>query len=508
MDQKSLSMGVIRFLLPRQELENWPDVDRAFLGDAEGRVEVAQISRVGNELVCERSSSSSTRLFIASPIPGLGRPILNTTNLCERDESYHLVVELARGRLAQIRNLTEHWKQSGVAISQSLLQELDRAHENLRHATCLASNPEKLDECGAAALRAALFVSERLMATFIRQKLADRRERTAHLPNMLSCPLKGLRPGAGWERSYLAAMTAAKISVEWALVESQQGEYDWTLADNQIDFAEENRVMAIGGPLLDFRPGGFPAWLGDWCEDYWSFQSFVSDFVETAIKRYAGRIRLWEIAAGPNMTFDNQLDEEFRLALTAKALEVAREADEQIELSLRVVQPWGEYQRFGRDRLSPRQFAEALIRSGAGLSSVNLEIAVGFHPNGSDYRDRFELGRLLESWATLGVPLTISLAFPSQSDSESLADSWIEITEPQWKTPWSEAAQAEWMADVLPLLMANRSVFGIEWIHFGDGVSHRFPHAGLTRADGSGKMILERLTRFRQSYWERSTSDG
>ena len=56
----------------------------------------------------------------------------------------------------------------------------------------------------------------------------------------------------------------------------------------------------VGGPLIDLAPNGLPAWLWQWENDVLNLQSFVCDFVETAISRYYGRIRNWDIAARAN----------------------------------------------------------------------------------------------------------------------------------------------------------------------------------------------------------------
>ena len=316
-----------------------------------------------------------------------------------------------------------------------------------------------------------------------------------------------MRPAGVWERPFVSAFTAAMAAVEWRLVELKQGEYEWTLQDEQIAFAERNRLVAVAGPLLDLGPGGFPEWLWNWAHDFYALQSFVADFVETAVARYAGRVRLWELTSRANTGGGLGLDEEHRLALAARAVEVARQADDELQISMRIERPWGDYQSEGRHRLSPIQFADALIRSGVGLTGLTLEIANGYRPGGAHLRDSFELSRLIDLWSSLGLPLTIRLAFPSQSRPDPNAEN-LTVDEPQWNAPWGEPAQAQWLSEVLPLLMAKHSIIGIEWAHFTDAVPHRFPHAGLTRSDGSAKPALERLTRFRQSYWRRERDAG
>jgi hypothetical protein len=226
-------------------------------------------------------------------------------------------------------------------------------------------------------------------------------------------------------------------------------------------------------------------------------QSFISDFVETAIRRYLGRIRHWEVSARGNTGGALALSEEHRLTLVAKTLEVARHADPEIQLMIRVDQPWGDYQARGQHRLSPLQFVDALVRSGLGLSAVNLEISVGYRPRGTAFRDLMEFSRLIDLWSLIGIPLYVTLAFPTDADHDPLARTDLEVDADQWIGPWGEQTQAEWIGDFIPLLMAKQSVVGVFWNHFSDSERHYFPHAGLLDANDRPKPGMFRLMKCR-----------
>ena len=78
----------------------------------------------------------------------------------------------------------------------------------------------------------------------------------------------------------------------------------------------------------------------------------------------------------------------------ARALDVVRQVDDEIQVLVQIDQPWGEYQSRGLHRLSPFQFVDALLRSGIGLSAVNLEVAVRAHgPRGSGYLGIYSIYR-------------------------------------------------------------------------------------------------------------------
>ena len=77
----------------------------------------------------------------------------------------------------------------------------------------------------------------------------------------------------------------------------------------------------------------------------------------------------------------------------------------------------------------------------------------------------------------------------------------LEVDPRFWKKPIDETAQAEWIDDHLPLLLAKPSVVAVFWNHLSDAQPHRFPHAGLIRRDGTAKSGFAHLTRQRTLHW-------
>src|SRR5262249_32174129 len=110
-------MGVMRFLVqPAEILSDWPEVHRAYLSGVDQSVWPTRIEIEGNQILCRRQASDSGKLHVAWPVPGFGRPILTTSSLPERDEPYLLALELARGKIVQVRNQLAIWQGAGMAI--------------------------------------------------------------------------------------------------------------------------------------------------------------------------------------------------------------------------------------------------------------------------------------------------------------------------------------------------------------------------------------------------------
>jgi hypothetical protein len=466
----------------------WPEVFDGYLSGADGRVFATEIEVTGNVVTCRRSSNDSGRLHIAWPVSGFGRPVISTASLPEREEPYLLPLELARGKIAQLRDQISAWEVGGMTIPDEFRAPYQEASRKFREATAAQNQPDRMAEFARQSLERALEASEVAVSAYASQRLAARRKRSPQAPAALGCSLGQYRPPDEFGPSYRESFAAALIPVEWKHVETASGNAQWDLVDAQLDWALANRLLVFGGPLLDLSAAGMPAWLSSWGSDLPNLQSFVCDYVETAVGRYAGRIRNWNVCACANTGEAFNLSEESRLWLVARALEVVRQVDDEVQVMIRVDQPWGEYQARGGHRLAPLQFVDALLRAGIGLSAVDLEIAVGFRPRGSAPRDLLEVSRLLDLWSVLGIPLYVTLACPSEGEvADSQASVGIEIERGRWKVDWSESAQAEWIDGLLPVLMAKQAVVGIFWTHLADGVRHEFPHAGLMRPDGTLK---------------------
>jgi GH35 family endo-1,4-beta-xylanase len=300
----------------------------------------------------------------------------------------------------------------------------------------------------------------------------------------------------------LGTFNTAVVPIEWRHIEKEEGNYDWDWLDAQVEWCLQHKLVICGGPLLDLSLKGLPKWLEQWGHDFFNLQSFLCDFVETAVQRYSGKIRLWEVSSRVNTGGALNLTEENCLTLVARTLEVARRVDEESQFLICIEQPWGTYQTRGQHRLAPVQFVDALLRCGVGLAGVNLEIAVGYAERGSASRDLLDFSRMLDDWSRLEIPLHLSLAFPSSNQPDPQASQEISQEANGWKSPWSPEAQAAWIDTYLPLLIAKQSVTGIYWSHLMDAAPHDFPNAGLIDASGQPKLAMKSLAEHSKTHWQ------
>jgi hypothetical protein len=483
-------MGLLRFLVyPEELLRDWPEVHRAYISGFDGRIYPTRVELHDNVVTCRRPHSDSGKLHVPWPVPDHGRPVLSTTSLRERDEPYLLPLELARGKLATWRDQCAAWELLNMDVPQEARRVEREAFTLLSRAAAASTSPREASALAAQSIVRACDASELLVNAYIEQRLAMRRHSGVHPSVLMGCTLDQGVPDASSEPIFRQSFNAAVVPLEWRLVEPAEGDCRWDEIDRLVGWCTDHRIIVRGGPLIDLGARGMPEWLSPWQSDFVNMQSFVCDFIETAVSRYTGRIRIWETSAHANTGVALGLTEESRLALAARALEAARRTDSDSQLFIRIDQPWSEYQARGQHRLSAFQFVDALVRSNVGLHGVNLEIAMGYRPRGSLLRDRLSLSRLIDAWSQLGIQLHVTLAMPSSDVADPLAHPDLEVDDLAGDGVWNERLQAQRVREFVRLLTSKSAVTGIFWAHFHDAQPHRFPHAGLVDADGRIKEV-------------------
>ena len=491
-------MGVMRFAVhPPNLLDATSEISQAFLCGFDGRVFQSRIEQDAATLTFRRVNSESGKFHIPYPVAGFGRPIVSTATLREHENPYCLALELARGKICQVRNQLAVWESLGMQIPEDFAVAHRLAHRLFAQATGVKSDTAECARLANEAIVKAHEAAARLTKSYVRQRLAVRFKRTPQLPVSFGCQLNQEDLALDGALGLTETFNSVSVPIEWRRIEPEEGTYHWENCDAVVDWAHERKLLMRAGPLLDFSENGLPQWLQQWGHDFYNLQSFISDFVETAVSRYTGKIRVWEVATRANVGGAFKLNEEERLSLLARTLEVARQVDGEAQFFVRIDQPWGEYQTRGEHRLSPIQFVDALLRFGTGLAGVNLEIPIGFTGRGNLTRDLLDFSRMIDQWTVLEVPLHVTLSAPSGAQKDDLAAKDCSVQSGLGAVDWSPESQAKWICEYVSLLMAKQSVVGIHWSHLSDASPHVFPNGGLVDPKQRPKRSFEALTRCR-----------
>ncbi len=199
--------------------------------------------------------------------PGRNRRRFRPRRCANAPNLYRLLVELARGKLNQVRTQTADWQSIGLQTTA----EFDRA---LHEATQLFGRAALADIPAEADAHASLVLEKthdscgparpRLHRTNARDP-ARRRRATRHLAHRTS-PSGPLGGEAAKEYTSAPSMrrTSASAGATW---NRNSAQYDWTQADAAVSAALDAGLPVAIGPIIDLAPGMLPAWAAGWQSD-------------------------------------------------------------------------------------------------------------------------------------------------------------------------------------------------------------------------------------------------
>ncbi len=450
----------------------------------------------GDLLIVERAESDSGCAWVPWRINGRGVLLLGTSTLIERERPYRLEIELARGTINRLRNQIAHWEMLGLVVPADLRSEvLDATRYFSRAAT--TKDDKQAAENAERALVAAVDAMDRSASIYAEQAIEMRRAQSKKLTTWFGVHLGDQMPPVGIARQLLPSFNMVSVPLSWRSIEATEGRRNWKQADAQIEWGKTAGMKIMGGPLLELDDRGVPDWTYLWEGDFDSLIGFMLDHVTTVVKRYRGKVHLWQVVSRMSHGRVLALTEDQRLQIAAQAITKVRELDPSTPLIASFDQPWAEYLATEQLDLAPLHFADALVRADLGLSGLGVEITVGYHPGATPHRSPLAYSRLIDTWGLLELPLMVSLTLPSSSEKDPLASPKIQVlsNDADDVTP---ATQAAWIERHVPLLLAKSPVQVILWNQLSDATPHHYPHGGVFDAADKPKPALESLRKIRQ----------
>jgi hypothetical protein len=489
----------MKFRLPSNDVaRKLPDFRKAYITGLDRTPTRLAVELRKGMMTCVRDTTESGRLFVPWSIEGYGTPLVGTATLAERPDPYTLAVELARGKLNDIRNQLADWTQMGLRTTP----ELDTALRDAQRAFVRAvTSTDQFEDCTEAAqmsLSAASRAGDLLIEAYTAQILQSRLSSTSRLPTQLSCVLEGspqsLPPGIDWPKAF----NAARLGISWKQVAPSEGQFRWDQFDAQLAWCRRHGLACEVGPLIEFRRGALPDWIWLWESDCDTLAGLVADFVQQTVQRYRGRVPLWHVVHRPASGEILGLTEEEQIRITARAIQVAHQTDPSAQLTIGVDRPWAEWMGSSHFQLGPLHLCDYLLRAELGISGIALELALGYCTPGSYMRDLFEFSKLLDLYSLLNVPLHVWMAIPSSTVTDPKADPDVCVETAQWPAPPDEALQTSWGAKWIALAVAKPFVCSVSWLQASDATPHLYPHGGLFRADQTPKPLFSWLQLLRK----------
>jgi len=488
-------MGLMRFLLQPPERITDEMVQQAYLSGIDRAAWPVRTSLENGMMLMQRTVSDSANLNIPWPLEGGKQLIFTSGSLMEQEVPYLLPLEIARGTVSQLTEQLFEWKSIGLLVPDALTALVSESIKQLAAAAMAQDDPAASALLAEKVLGTATEAANQLAAVYVEQALAIRRRGGVKLSSYLGADL-GMKQLDNYSaRHSLAAFNAANMPIRWRDVEAVEGHYDWTVCDKQIEWCRTNNLHVSAGPLLPFDAHALPDWLALWEGDFDNLLGFFTDYIRTLVERYRGKVDMWLCASQVNTGDILSLSEEDKIQLVATTIEIVRSHDPDTPTVVSFDQPWAEYTSRCEVDFPPLHFADALVRSDLGLSGVMLEINVGYHPGGTLPRNPLEFSRQLDAWSIWGLPLWLSVCAPSVCDADPMAHCDVKLAPGSW-TP---AAQQDWVARYVPLMLAKTSVQGVIWNQLHDSQPHNFPYGGLFDLRRRAKPALRTLASLRRA---------
>ncbi|MCA9188763.1 MAG: hypothetical protein R3E01_17405 [Pirellulaceae bacterium] len=485
----------MQFLIPSPDLIPHDLAARAFLASAEGVPWRCFNHIVDGRLVIRRDTDEPARLH-APWDSGNGQWFLSTCTLSDGASPHNLSVELARGTVYRMLQQVEEWRAATFNLPPELRQRLTTITHTLAQAVISQHHPEQANELASRVIAECLEWINGAADAFVSE--ISRRQAQQRRPVLLACGVPPEQLDASFA-SLPQAFVAAALPLNWRQVEKTDGQRDWEVTEQQLQWCKQHDLRSIGGPLFCADANTIPDWMFLWDGNFGHMVNYVRHFVKTAVDQFKGRIQLWHCAtavAKPIL----KLSDEDQLRMVAIALEALRESDDRTPAIVSFDQPWGESLSERECDLAPIQMADMLARSELGMSAVGLEINFGYWPGGTPFRDLLQLMRQIDQWTLLGLPIVVFISLPSDMDCHSATGSrqarpygmGPDAPNPQW--------QAQELRRMVSVLLSKRAVQGVVWKQWRDRPSQSFPYSGLVDETGRIKPSMQVMSDLRASF--------
>ncbi|HEY2783490.1 MAG TPA: endo-1,4-beta-xylanase [Fimbriiglobus sp.] len=477
-------MGQLSFFIPSNAPpEAVAGLSRAHLAGGYDQAPMpGSVTVADNVLTLSSPDFESGYVAVPWPVDGFGLMVTTTATLRGRSEPYHLTVEMARGKINQVRNQTTEWIDIGLQPGPGFIEKLNLVTKRFGPAAVNGGEPDA-DETATAVLVEAYNLADRLVRTYTEQVFTTRHQQMPRLDTSLGCKLSVVPDAAGAE-VFLAAFNAATLVPVWKSVEPSQAQFEWSRFDELMNWAGAAGLRVTVGPILDLNPHSLPEWVNEWAGDLPSLAAFFCDYVESFISRFRGKAGRWLVFTGFNHAEVLGLTEDERLRLAARVIDAARQADPEGDVIIGITDPWGEYKTNPAISYSPLVFADTLLRTGLRLAALDLDLRTNAV---EARRDLLDVARLIESFSVLGIPLQVNVSFPIGAVT-SLGDSPADETDTSLALQSINLTAIGKLHGLLSLAVGLPQIRNVTWDQWADDAPWGSPGCGM-EIDGQARSI-------------------
>ena len=185
-------MGVLKFQLTSPDAASrLADLRKAYVTGLDRTPSRVSVEFRQGVMSCHREGTESGRLFVPWPVPGFGTPIVGNGHPGRARDPYNLAVELARGKLNDLRNQLADWRLMGLRTPADLDSALKRGAVGVRQGGDLGRPPSVSFTAAQASLSAAWAAGNLLVEAYTGQVLQTRLAGAVKLPTQLVLAVEG-----------------------------------------------------------------------------------------------------------------------------------------------------------------------------------------------------------------------------------------------------------------------------------------------------------------------------
>lgn len=463
-------MALVKLLLDAPTNPGWSlDLSLIHVLDLERTPYPVQASLDNGLLVLSTTTPDSLRVQVPWALPGRNPVILGTPTLPSRNEPYLLVLELARGRLTELR----HFFQDGPAtVERQLPPGFQEAHRMFVEAVLKRDDIQACAELATKSILLCMAVADQALNSRQNDAMVDHR-----LADKLSLDLTEFRNSSDDPVQRWAVKNAGRcrISPIWSEIMPVENQIHWASWETPVKLAYEAGLQVHAGPLVDFSAETLPPWIFRY-DDIMQITRVVANYVFYVVRNLKNHVHVWHVVRRPAIGPIHNLTEEQQIKITVAAIQAVAQAAPDSQIVIDLTTPWAEWLSEGGFELGPLHLADTLARADLGLTGIGLELAMGYPSPGSHLREMIDISKLFDMFQLINLPLHLSLAVPNRllNEKNKAARAGVSPDTRQWPEGITPESQKELALKLMRMSASRNFVNTIHWSSLSEASASEF----------------------------------
>lgn len=472
------------------------DLSGAYLFGTDGiAVRHAKIKFKNGVIECKKTTQETAGLGLVWPVSESKSVFLPTTCLPERDRPYNLNVEIARAKLMQIVSKREDW--SFFSNIAGLVEKPKEAQQLFIRAIQNIADAPQASQLADQTLKLAFDFSEKLASKQAQLLFDARCKNRGFGRGCLGCTVDIEQIHNPKYLSKLMELFGfVTIPVNWAQIESEKGEYDFSQIDDCVNILARRKLALAAGPLLYFSKDSLPKWLMRKPMSFGKIRDAAYQFLTEVVTRYASHVRAWRVISGLNIHNHFGFSFEQVLEMTRASNMAVKQASDRALRIIEISNPWGEYYSTVPNTIPPLVYLDMVAQSGINFNAFGLQMQFGRNIDGMLPRDMLQVSAVLDYFANLGKPLYISdVEVPGLTED-------AEKTEDPFGN-WNQQQQAQWVEQFYKVALSKPFIDCVSYSNLADRKDSVIAASGLLTEHLNYKKSYQIIKQLRELIFNR-----